>query len=277
MAFNQSPLAWGIVFRGGKMSVSVDDLPGALAQLGASRHLLSDVERDHLDQDGFVVLAGLLDGDQVDALRQRYDDLVALEGEGAGAEFHQETGTHRLANLVNKGAIFDALWTNPKQLAAIDHVLNGREIKLSSLNGRTALPGAGHQGLHTDWARAVTAGEYEACNSMWMLDDFTAENGATRVIPGSHRWATLPAEALADPAEAHPDQILVTGQAGSVVVFNAHLWHSGRNNGTDRPRHAIHAFFVRRDAKPQTVQRDYLLPETAARLPSGAIYLLDAA
>jgi ectoine hydroxylase-related dioxygenase (phytanoyl-CoA dioxygenase family) len=259
------------------MSVRVDDLRGALGQLGASSQLLSDDERNHLDEDGFVVLPGLLEGDQVDALRQRYDDLVALEGEQAGGEFHQEAGTHRLANLVNKGAIFDALWTNPKQLAAIDHVLDGQEIKLSSLNGRTVLPGSGHQGLHTDWARAVPPGAYEACNSMWMLDDFTAENGATRVVPGSHRWAKLPVEALADPAEAHPDQILVTGQAGSVVVFNAHLWHSGRNNGTDQPRHAVHAFFIRRDAKPQTVQRDYLRPETAGRLSPGALYLLDVA
>jgi hypothetical protein len=259
------------------MSVSVDDLQGALARLDASPEVLTQDERDHLDDDVFVVLAGLLDRDQADAVRRRYDELVSLEGDEAGGEFHQEAGTHRLANLVNKGAIFDALWTNPKQLAAIDHVLNGREIKLSSLNGRAALPGAGHQGLHTDWSRAVVPGEYEACNSMWMLDDFTPENGATRVVPGSHRWAKRPVDVLADPVAAHPDEILVTGRAGSVVVFNAHLWHSGRNNNTDRPRHAVHAFFIRRDADPQTVQRDYLLPETAARLSPGALYLLDLA
>jgi ectoine hydroxylase-related dioxygenase (phytanoyl-CoA dioxygenase family) len=257
--------------------VSVADLREALAQLGAWPDLLTEEERRHLDEDGFVVLAGLLDFDQVEALRQRYDELVALEGDQAGGEFHQEAGTHRLANLVNKGAIFDALWTNPKQLAAIDYVLNGREIKLSSLNGRSALPGAGHQGLHTDWARTVPQGEYEACNSMWMLDDFTAQNGATRVVPGSHRWGRRPTEVLADPVEAHPDEILVTGRAGSVVVFNAHLWHSGRNNSSGRPRHAVHAFFIRRDATPQTVQRDYLQPGTAARLSPGALYLLDVA
>ena len=259
------------------MSVSVDDLRGALALLGASPELLTEDERSHLDEDGFVVLAGLLDRDHVDALRQRYDELVAIEGDQAGGEFHQEVGTLRLANLVNKGAIFDALWTNPRQLAAIDYVLNGREIKLSSLNGRAALPEAGHQGLHTDWSRTVQPGEYEACNSMWMLDDFSAENGATRVVPGSHRWGKRPADVLADPVAAHPDEVLVTGRAGSVVVFNAHLWHSGRNNSSDRPRHAIHAFFIRRDATPQTVQRDYLLPETAARLSPGALYLLDVA
>jgi ectoine hydroxylase-related dioxygenase (phytanoyl-CoA dioxygenase family) len=259
------------------MSVSVDDLRGALAELGVSPELLSDDQRRHLDEDGFVVLTDLLDRAQVDSLRQRYDELVALEGAQAGAEFHQEPGTHRLANLVNKGPMFDALWTRPQQLAAVNYVLNGREIKLSSLNGRTALPGAGHQGLHTDWPRSVQPGEYEACNSMWMLDDFTAENGATRVVPGSHRWGQRPSDVLADPVETHPDQILVTGRAGSVVVFNAHLWHSGRDNNSDRPRHAAHAFFIRRDATPQTVQRDYLQPETAARLTPGALYLLDIA
>ncbi len=74
------------------MSVSVDDLRGALALLGASPELLTEGERSHLDEDGFVVLAGLLDRDHVDALRQRYDELVAIEGEQAGGEFHQEVG-----------------------------------------------------------------------------------------------------------------------------------------------------------------------------------------
>jgi ectoine hydroxylase-related dioxygenase (phytanoyl-CoA dioxygenase family) len=249
----------------------------ALSQLGALPALLSQEERRLLDDDGYVVLPGLLGEDEVGALLVRYEELVTSEGDRAGAEVHQEAGTDRLADLVNKGALFDACWTHPKQLTAVAHVLGGQEMKLSSLNGRAALPGAGHQPLHTDWGEGVQPGAYHACNSMWMLDDFTADNGATRVIPGSHRWGKLPREVIADPSRAHPDETLVTGRAGSVVVFNAHLWHSGRLNGTDRPRHAVHAYFVGRELEPQTVQRDYLRPETAQRLTPAALYLLDVA
>ena len=66
----------------------------------------------------------------------------------------------------------------------------------------------------------VEPGDYQVCNSIWLLDDFTASNGATRVVPGSHRARTVPRLALADPAAEHPDQVLVTGPAGTVVVFN---------------------------------------------------------
>jgi ectoine hydroxylase-related dioxygenase (phytanoyl-CoA dioxygenase family) len=255
--------------------VTVETSQESLRQLGAGPDALSEEQLRLLDEDGYVVLDRLLASHQVDAVRARYDELVAAEGDQAGIEVHQEAGTDRLANLVNKGAVFDALWTRPQQLAAIAHVLAGGEMKLSSLNGRAALPGAGAQGLHTDWPQAVRPGDYQACNSMWMLDDFTAENGATRVVPGSHRWGKLPREVMSDPFEDHPEQRLVTGAAGSLVVFNAHLWHSGRRNATNRPRHAIHAFFVRRDRTPQTVQRDYLLAETAERLSEAALYLLD--
>ena len=49
---------------------------------------------------------------------------------------------------------------------------------------------------------------YWVCNTVWMLDDFTPENGATRMVPGSHRWGTRPQDVLADTAAPHPDEML---------------------------------------------------------------------
>ena len=63
--------------------------------------------------------------------------------------------------------------------------------------------------------------------------------------------------------------------AGTCVVFNGHLWHGGTTNNTDRPRHALHAAFLRREHPQQTVQRDYLRPETIRQLSSAQRYLLD--
>jgi ectoine hydroxylase-related dioxygenase (phytanoyl-CoA dioxygenase family) len=255
--------------------MTVKSTHDALEALGVTPASLSEQERHRLDEDGFLAIEDALDADQIVALRRRVDELVALEGDRAGIEVHREAGTDRVSDLVNKGAVFDDCWTYPKQLAAVSHVLGGHEMKLYSLNARASLPGSGHQALHADWGEGVAPDEFQVCNSLWMLDDFTADNGATRVVPGSHRWGKLPAEALADPAEDHPDQVLVTGRAGTVVMFNSHLWHGGRLNRSSRPRHALHAFFGRREGPQQTPQQKYLRPETVSRIPAAALYLLD--
>jgi len=100
-----------------------------------------------------------------------------------------------------------------------------------------------------------------------MLDDFTLENGPTRLIPGSHRWGKLPQTSLADPMAPHPDEILLTGKAGTVVVMNAHLWHGGTANRTDRPRCAMHGFYARWDKPQQQYQKRLIRPEVQKALP----------
>jgi ectoine hydroxylase-related dioxygenase (phytanoyl-CoA dioxygenase family) len=107
---------------------------------------------------------------------------------------------------------------------------------------------------------------YATCNCVWMLDDFTKENGALRVVPGSHRWGKRPQEALPDPHAPHPQQLLVTGRAGTVVVMNAHTWHGGTANRTQRERRALHSFYVRRDIPQQQYQKRLLRSETQAGL-----------
>ncbi len=194
---------------------------------------------------------------------------------GRVRNFKQEAGTDRLANLVDKGAVFDNCWNYPLQLAAVAHVLSWREFKLTSLNTRSALPNQGRQGLHVDWAEAVAPGDYQICNSVWMLDDFTEENGATRAVPGSHRFGRLPKDVMEDPTAPHPDEVLILGSAGTCVVFNSHLWHSGTTNRSGRPRRGLHAAFILRHHSQQTSQRSFLRPETVERMSAGQRYLLD--
>src|SRR5438046_6895931 len=108
--------------------------------------------------------------------------------------------------------MFEICFTHPRVLAAIAHVLCG-EFKLSSLNFRAALPGQGLEGLHADWGSAVEPGDYFVCNSIWLLDDFTEQNGATRVVPGSQRSGKLPKDAMADPTAPYPGEIKVMAPA----------------------------------------------------------------
>lgn len=247
----------------------------ALAALGVSDDLLTDDERTFLDEQGYLPLPGILDDAQVKALRQRFDELVVAEGETAGTEVHQEAGTNRLSNLVDKGEIFEICFTHPRVLAAMRHVL-GPEFRLSSLNGRAALPGQGLQGLHADWGSAVDPGDYYVCNSIWLLCDFTQENGATRVVPGSNRSGQHPKDVLEDATAPHPDETVLTAKAGTVVIFNSHTWHGGTLNRTDLPRYGLHSYFTRRDQRQQTDQRASLSDATKARLSEAARVILDA-
>jgi len=192
--------------------------------------MLSEVQKQQLDEAGYLKLPGFMDAAMLDALRARVEELFASEGDEAGAEFKQEPGTRRLANLVNKGEVFERMIAMPEILECMAYVLGPRFDERG----------------------------YWVCNSVWMLDDFTTENGAIRMIPGSQAWRRLP------PPETYttqPGEELVTGRGGTVVIMNAHMWHGATDNNTDRPRRAVHAFYTRWD-KPQQQYQKSLLSET---------------
>jgi ectoine hydroxylase-related dioxygenase (phytanoyl-CoA dioxygenase family) len=249
------------------------DMATALACLGVTADSIDDSVRERLDRDGYVPLPGILSPKQLELLRARVDELLAHEGGEAGREVHQEAGTDRLADLVNKDPMFDVCFTDPRLLACIAHVLP--DFKLSSLNFRAALPGSGLQDLHTEGGPVTDLDQFQVCNSVWLLDEFTADNGATRVVPGSHRSGTSPRDVMSDRRAAHPSEILVTAPAGTVVVFNSHLWHGGTVNRTSRSRRAMHSYFTRRANGQQLDQKKYVRPETLSRLTPAARFILD--
>ena len=222
--------------------------------------------KQQLDEQGYVVLPDLMDADFLASARRRVDELYEQEGETAGAEFKQEPQSRRLANVANKGEVFLRIIDTPEVLECMAHVL-GSKFKLSSLNVRSADPNSDWvQPLHIDGGGLPDEKGYYVCNSIWILDDFTTENGATRLVPGSHRWNRKPTDVLTDPTARHPQEILITGRAGTVVVMNSHLWHGGTANRTARPRRAIHAYYTRSDKPQQLYQKKYLDPGLQSRL-----------
>ena len=110
---------------------------------------------------------------------------------------------------------------------------------------------------------------------MWMLDDFTIANGATRCVPGSHHKPGRITDYMDDRLADHPEQVQLTGRAGSVAVFNGNLWHSSYRNDSNAPRRTLHCAFIAREHPQQTNQREYLRPTTAQRLSPLARYILD--
>jgi ectoine hydroxylase-related dioxygenase (phytanoyl-CoA dioxygenase family) len=236
--------------------------------------MLSETAGRQLDLEGYVVLEHLMSGELLEGLRARVEELFTQEGARAGAEFKQEAGARRLANLVNKGEIFERAIRMPEVLECTAQVL-GPEFKLSSLNVRSADPHSDcSQPLHADSGAVADERGYWVCNSIWMLDDFSTENGAIRMVPGSHQWRRLPQEALANPVEPHPQEVLLTGRAGTVVVMNAHMWHGATANRTGGHRRAMHAFYTRWDKPQQQYQKKLLSPEVQARLSPGLRKLL---
>ncbi|PCJ60878.1 MAG: phytanoyl-CoA dioxygenase [Planctomycetota bacterium] len=250
-------------------------LANALNSLGVTDNTLSEEEKSFLDKNGYLPFECLMTEEEMIAFRNRLAELSKEEGSDAGKEVHKEEGTMRLSNLINKDPIFEKCINHPRVLAAVGHVLGN--FKLSSLNSRAALPGEGRQALHIDYDDKVKfkAGDYRVCNSIWLLDDFTVENGATRIVPGTHLSRNSPKKDLDDTMVDHPNQIQFLAKAGTVVVLNSHTWHSGMTNKTDVPRRAMHSYFCRVDQEQQLNQKKYINKATLDRLSPESKVILD--
>lgn len=231
---------------------------------------MTPAQRLQLDREGYLMLPNLMSPALLEELQLRVRDLFAEEGDEAGSEFKQEPHTRRLANCLDKGEVFLRCIADPAVRSGIEAVL-GPEYKLSSVNVRSAdALSDGSQPLHCDMGALPDASGNWVCNTIWMMDDFTLTNGATRCVPGTHKSGRLPP----DPSAPHPDEMLVTGTAGTVVIMNAHLWHGGTANRTAQPRCAMHGFYCRRDKPQQQYQKRLLRPAVQASLTTDERWLL---
>lgn len=229
---------------------------------------MNEEKREQLDRQGYLLLPKVLSPEQVTEVVAQAEALWGEEGAQAGSENYLEPGVRRLANLANKGEVFRRLLVHPAVLTAVRAVL-GPRVRINMLNARDALPhGTVVQPLHTDadhGAKADADG-YLVCTAIWMLDPFTRANGATRLVPGTHRRTALPKEMLADVLAPHPDEIYVTGQPGDVFIFNGHCWHAGGANHTDTTRRAILAHYARADQPQRLNQKQAISTAVQAAL-----------
>jgi Phytanoyl-CoA dioxygenase (PhyH) len=231
-------------------------------------------QKEDLSKRGYTVLEGFMVPKMLEAIRHRVDELFQEEGKNAGSEFKAEPYTDRLANLVDKGEVFVQAIQMPEILECVEQVI-GPEFKLSSVNVRSPWPNSNWvQPLHIDGGGLPDDKGYYVCNSVWMLDDFTLENGAIRMVPGSHRRGQRPQEVLSDPTASYPGEVLLTGKAGTVVVMNAHMWHGATANRTNQPRRAMHVYYTRRDKPQQLYQKKFLRLEVQSRLSPQARKIL---
>jgi ectoine hydroxylase-related dioxygenase (phytanoyl-CoA dioxygenase family) len=256
----------------------ISNIDEMLEALGVTADTLTADEKRSLDDNGYVLFKNLIDPAWLVQLRAAYDRIAEKEGAAAGLDYHQEAGALRIGNIVNKGAAFDRVYTHPKFLAAVHHIIGG-EFRLSSISAREPLANFSgkQQGLHPDyWGDKHDANRpNQSADAAFMLDDFSPENGATRVVPGSHRWPTRPEKEMADTSADHPKQIVVSAPSGSVLVYNGHTWHSGTLNTSGRRRRALFPYMVAKQySDGGAYQRSHLLKITYDRLSPAARYLL---
>jgi ectoine hydroxylase-related dioxygenase (phytanoyl-CoA dioxygenase family) len=211
---------------------------------------------------GYVVLEGLFDRDTVAEARARVLELAATEAPTIDPNDPLAVfdATDHVWNLVDKGAVFERMVQEPTILAVFSRIL-GAEVRLGSFAARIVAADTEPQTPHCDYPywdldkpatfpMGLNSGYFLNCQSTLMLDDFTVENGATRVAPGTQVHGRFPTAAAFEPIAEQ-----TTGPAGSAMLMTGLLWHCAGVNRTDSPRVGILGQYLPQFVKPMEDQR----------------------
>lgn len=217
---------------------------------------------DHLRTEGYVVLRNVLGPGLTSQLRDLVLTIASDEKDEGKAWFSGKN--QRLYDLINKDSQFLALALNNDALKLVFGALTPHAL-LSSITAHIVSPGSSAQELHADqayiwgpWPHAFVV------NVVWMLDEFTAQNGATRVVPRSH----LQAEA------GRSETLPITGTAGSACILDGRVIHGSGTNDTDRERVSILALYSAPFLRQQENASRSLSPDIRRELSPSARRLL---
>jgi ectoine hydroxylase-related dioxygenase (phytanoyl-CoA dioxygenase family) len=189
----------------------------------------NEMERQlrEIEESGYTILRDAIEPELVRDLRTTIRDLQRQLGVTPRGTPAEGKASLRIYNLLAKHPLFREMPLHPSLLPLVEKVLDPECL----LPGMTAIdigPGEQLQGLHSDEIVMTVPRPHLPlmCVTMWALTDFKAENGATRIVPGSHRSEREPSSDDLDAA------ISAEMPAGSVLVMHGSLWHSGGPNST---------------------------------------------
>lgn len=208
--------------------------------------------RAALENDGYVIIERLMPAEAVAEARAAVSPHLGVYG--CGRNQFEGFRTERVYTLPAISRAFDPFLAHPAVLSLVKPLLWG-DCLLTAALAASLLPGEQPQAFHTDDAFYPLPRPRPAISigAIWAIDAFTADNGATQLIPGSHRWGddrtprgvldVADAFVTAEPdrrdgwADPEGDTVIAAEMpAGSVLVFLGTLWHRAGGNRTDRPR-----------------------------------------
>ncbi len=198
-----------------------------------------------IDRLGYTVIPGVLSPEVCVSMANRLSEIYE-ERQKAGLDRHPSvdpTREHFVFNLHNKDDRFVSLIDHPAIAALLEHFLY-KTLVLNYFNARATVNGSKPQHLHID-SRVPFPHTPVMMQAIWMINDFTVANGATRVVPGSHRFTEPPDRPL-----DHPDAVPTVGKAGSVLLYNSSLWHGAGPSTMEGRRWGILVIYGRWFIKP---------------------------
>ena len=191
-------------------------------------------------------------------IRKIINKLIEKEGPTAGSEGKEEftvkknrkleAMANRVGNLLNKNFIMKKCATLPEIVWGSYEVIK-EDIKLSSILFREPILNSGNQELHIDWLpRKSVKDTFKDVVSFMYLEDSTKQNGATKLVPKSHKILGYPAEHT-NPFKPYEKEIQLEAEAGSILILNANTWHRGGDNITGQKRGVLAVDYRSRDLK----------------------------
>lgn len=184
---------------------------------------------------------------------------------------YDDDRSQRVFNLINKEPEFALLIEHPVVLALMSKLL-GQDCILLDVSASSVGPDTGGGGLHVDSPLTNMAEPLPemtlSIQTVWMLTDFTVENGASRVVRGSHRSRRKPDHPERD------EEFALTGAAGSVAIWLSQTWHRHGPNSSGAARPGVICQYGRSWVKPFVDMRSPLTAETAPRFSPRLRYMM---
>jgi ectoine hydroxylase-related dioxygenase (phytanoyl-CoA dioxygenase family) len=193
-----------------------------------------DAHIQHLEQHGYAIMEGALDPAFCDEIIAEIEWLEAGGEPSLKGNAFVGFKTVRYFDLLNQGEVWQRVATHPNLLPVVRGVL-GQDMLLSTMGTAVIAPGERAQPIHRDDELYDIAMPHRnlVCNTMWALTDFTEENGATRIVPDTHRLI-----GSADPRQAYAS-IPAIMPKGSLCFVLGTCCHGGGANRTGQRRWAL--------------------------------------
>jgi hypothetical protein len=215
--------------------MAIGSIHEALARAGVTNSTLSGDQAAALDGDGYAVFRHAIPPDWLEPLCEAFEHSVLPSERWPAPREH-----HTRHAMVDNDELVRRVCLLPVVLAAAYHLLRTRFF-LTTVQGRDPRPDGGYQLLHRDWTEIDTPAPFALM--LAFIDPFGPGNGATRVVPGTHLQSGGPDE-FSSFGTAHPEQVVLEGEAGDILVCNGRLAHSATRNTSGATRRSFLASFA---------------------------------